>query len=166
MLRGEQTLSSSRVQINNALLSVRSLSAGTVFPVDNLHEGMLCYRTDQKKLYQYDGETWQDEIKLKANSATYDASGNKIDTTYVDLTSGQTIAGMKVFSDSLFLLQDGKLYWRLGSQPIASIDYQEYTGNAASATKATQDSNGNNIAITYATKAEVDNLGLGYVRLW
>lgn len=167
LLRGDQTLSSSRVQINNALSSVRSLSAGTTFPVDNLHEGMLCYRTDKKMLYQYDGQAWQEEIKLKANSAVYDADGKRIDTTtYVDLESAQVITGQKIFDGNLFFTFNGKLYWRQGSQPIASIDYKEYTGNAASATKATQDGNGNNIAVTYATKAEVDGIELGCVKVW
>lgn len=167
LLRGDQTLSSSRVQINNALSSVRSLSAGTAFPVDNLHEGMLCYRTDKRKIYQYDGEAWQEEIKLKASSAVYDVNGKRIDpTTYVDLESAQVITGQKVFDGNLFFTFDGKLYWRQGEQPIASLDYKEYTGNAASATKAMRDGNGNVIAVTYATKAEVGSIELGCVKVW
>lgn len=42
--------------------------------------------------------------------------------------------------------------------PVASIDATNYTGNAASATKATQDSAGNVITETYAKKADVSGV--------
>lgn len=42
--------------------------------------------------------------------------------------------------------------------PVASIDDTNYTGNAASATKATQDSAGNVITETYAKKADVSGV--------
>ena len=51
-LTGEQTLKSSREQINDALLSVRSLCSGTAFPVSNISKGMLCFREDEGILYQ------------------------------------------------------------------------------------------------------------------
>ena len=51
LLEGDHTLKESRQLINNALLTVRSLSAGTAFPTDNLTDGMLCYRTDLGRLY-------------------------------------------------------------------------------------------------------------------
>lgn len=43
-----------------------------------------------------------------------------------------------------------KWYQTFIEPPVASIDATNYTGNAASATKATQDGAGNNIAETYA----------------
>lgn len=140
LLRGDQTLSSSRVQINNALSSVRSLSSGTTFPVDNLHEGMLCYRTDERKVYQYDGEAWQEEVAIKAKSAVYDADGNKIDsTTYIDLTSTQSIAGLKLFTNGLQIPAGVSVSWFAGNpaqgQIAGSIHNGEYTGNSATATK-------------------------------
>lgn len=51
LLEGDHTLKESRQLINNALLTVRSLSADTAFPTDNLTDGMLCYRTDLGRLY-------------------------------------------------------------------------------------------------------------------
>lgn len=42
--------------------------------------------------------------------------------------------------------------------PVASIDATNYTGNAASATKATQDSAGNVITETYAKKTDVSGV--------
>lgn len=72
-----------------------------------------------------------------ATRATQDGSGNNIVNTYakktdvVNITGNQTIAGTKTFSSTI----------------AGSIN-----GNAATATKATQDGSGNNIVSTYATK--------------
>lgn len=46
------TLTASRSTINGNVRSVRSCMSGTVFPSTDLDVGMLCYRTDQSKLYQ------------------------------------------------------------------------------------------------------------------
>lgn len=72
LIEGTQTLASSREQINNALMSVRSLSSGTSFPIENLVDGMLCYRTDEDKLYQYKAsrDVWTDKINIVAQEAT------------------------------------------------------------------------------------------------
>lgn len=51
-----------------------------------------------------------------------------------------------------------KWYQSTANPPIASIDDTNYTGNAASATKATQDSAGNVITETYAKKADVSGV--------
>lgn len=85
---GTDTLKDSRELLNNALLTVRSLSSGTAFPTDNLSAGMLCYRTDLKRLYQYkeDG-SWAADISMSisgnantANSAGTAASADHADT--------------------------------------------------------------------------------------
>ena len=85
---GTDTLKDSRELLNNALLTVRSLSSGTAFPTDNLSAGMLCYRTDLKRLYQYkeDG-SWAEDISMSisgnantANSAGTAASADHADT--------------------------------------------------------------------------------------
>lgn len=84
LLSGDQTLKSSREPLNNALLTVRSLSAGDAFPTTNLSVGMLCYRTDQAKLYQLADEstqTWTD--KLAANIAGNAASAASVAWTNV-----------------------------------------------------------------------------------
>lgn len=51
-----------------------------------------------------------------------------------------------------------KWYQNPVEQPIASIDDTNYTGNAASATKATQDGAGNVITETYATKSDISGV--------
>lgn len=51
-----------------------------------------------------------------------------------------------------------KWYQSTANPPVASIDATNYTGNAASATKATQDSEGNVITETYAKKADVSDV--------
>ena len=51
-----------------------------------------------------------------------------------------------------------KWYQSTANPPVASIDATNYTGNAASATKATQDSEGNVITDTYAKKADVSDV--------
>lgn len=79
LLTGDQTLKSSREPINNALLTLRSLSSGTTFPTTNLSVGMLCYRTDHAKLYQLTdatNQTWTDTIAM--NIAGSSATANSI----------------------------------------------------------------------------------------
>lgn len=143
------TLKDSRQLLNNALLTVRSLSAGTSFPTDNVSVGMLCYRTDQEKYYQNTGTgTWSEEINLtakNATSATKDNLGNVINDFYVDKTSTQSITGTKVFSAYPILSEGVRLpagksvSWFAGNpetgQSAGSIHNGEYTGNSATATK-------------------------------
>lgn len=67
LLEGDRTLKASRDLINNALLTVRSLSAGTAFPTTDLTDGMLCYRTDHNRLYQLAdaaNNIWTDRIAM------------------------------------------------------------------------------------------------------
>ena len=76
LLAGDQTLKDSREQINNALLSVRSLSSGTTFPTTELSEGMLCYRTDLARLYQLvdlASQTWSDKISVSISGTASSA---------------------------------------------------------------------------------------------
>lgn len=63
--------------------------------------------------------------------------------------------GMRLSSD----YQSAITWYRNNMQTfVASIDGTNYTGNAASATKATQDSEGNVITETYAKKADVSGV--------
>jgi hypothetical protein len=39
-------------KVKDNIRTVASNFSGTSFPTDNLQSGMLCYRTDEKKLYQ------------------------------------------------------------------------------------------------------------------
>lgn len=78
------------------------------------------------------------------NKAIYNALLNKVGT---DIFSGFALMGAA-----------STIAWRQGSQPVGSINASSYTGNAASATKATQDSAGNVITETYAKKADVSGV--------
>lgn len=74
------------------------------------------------------------------NKAIYNALLNKVGT---DIFSGFALMGAT-----------STIAWRQGSQAVGSINASSYTGNAAS---ATQDSAGNVITSTYATKTELNS---------
>lgn len=78
------------------------------------------------------------------NNVIYNALRNKVGT---DIFSGFALIGAST-----------TIAWREGTQTIGSISATNYTGNAASATKATQDSEGNVITETYAKKADVSGV--------
>ena len=78
------------------------------------------------------------------NNVIYNALLNKVGT---DIFSGFALMGAA-----------STIAWRQGSQPVGSINASSYTGNAASATKATQDSAGNVITETYTKKADVSGV--------
>lgn len=121
-----------------------------------------------------------------ATSATKDASGNVITSTYLPksggtmsgkLTAGGGIKVSGAASDKplmvrgivgsdgadtvadLFLQYGANSKIMLGNNGEYSIseDGSTYNGNAATATKATQDGSGNTITSTYATKTELTN---------
>ena len=50
---GTDLVKNSRSKINNNIMTVASHYSGTVFPTDNLTDGMMCYRKDRKELYMY-----------------------------------------------------------------------------------------------------------------
>lgn len=74
------------------------------------------------------------------NNVIYNALLNKVGT---DIFSGFALMGAT-----------STIAWRQGSQAVGSINASSYTGNAAS---ATQDSAGNVITSTYATKTELNS---------
>ena len=69
------------------------------------------------------------------NKVVYNALTNKVST---DIYSGFALIGAT-----------STIVWRQGSQAVGSINASSYTGNAASATKALQDAQGNIISSTY-----------------
>ena len=75
------------------------------------------------------------------NNVIYNALTNKVST---DIYSGFALIGAT-----------STIAWRQGSQAVGSINASSYTGNAAS---ATQDSEGNVIATTYAKKTDVSGI--------
>ena len=104
LLDGSDTLKLSRDTINNNLLSVRSLSSGAAFPTDNLSVGMLCYRTDLKRLYQYqENGSWSADIAMNINGNANTAnSAGKADTanraTVAESCTGNSATATKLKS--------------------------------------------------------------------
>lgn len=92
-----QTLSASLVNILNNDKTALSCSSGTVFPTTNLQVGMLCFRTDQTKLYELVStgpDTWRlimdvssgidTQLAAKLNAASYTAADVLAKLTTVD----------------------------------------------------------------------------------
>jgi hypothetical protein len=82
-----RTLSDSLIEILNNDKTAISCNSGSTFPTTNLQIGMLCYRTDQLKLYQLIGtnpDNWRfimdlasgidTQFAAKLNAATYTAA--------------------------------------------------------------------------------------------
>lgn len=93
-LQGTDLVGQSRKPINENFINVASDFAGTAFPVNNVYEGMKCFRTDQNILYRYIGNVWKQELDLsgrtaliaEANHATQannDSRNQQIDRTYI-----------------------------------------------------------------------------------
>lgn len=86
-IASSQTLRASRELLLNNDKTALSCSSGTSFPTENIYVGMLCYRTDTKKLYQLTGEnTWTLFVDFSSGHAVVygannDATGNKYVTT-------------------------------------------------------------------------------------
>lgn len=53
------TIASSLLPINENFLTLLTQNAGGSFPIQNLKEGMPCYRTDEKKLYVLTDATYE-----------------------------------------------------------------------------------------------------------
>lgn len=103
------------------------------------------------------------------NNATPDINGNVTITAGTDVTVDDTLSatstnaiqnkavynalldkvGTDIYSGFSLIGAATTIAWRQGSQPVGSINASSYTGNAASATKATQDGEGNVISSTY-----------------
>ena len=92
---------------------------------------------------------------------------NKVIKTALDnravLDESNVFTNQNIFASGLFLTVGnpggGDLKWcrDTPSVVVASLNDTNYTGNAATATKATQDSAGNVITDTYATKTELNS---------
>ena len=64
-----KTLRESRELLLNNDKTAISCNSGPAFPTINLQPGMLCFRTDEQKLYQLnaDGATWVELFNLSGN---------------------------------------------------------------------------------------------------
>ena len=103
-----------------------------------------------------------------ATAATNDAKGQKIDTTYEKIADASNVhTSLQNSINDLSTGKQDKLTFDTtptdgSNNPVTSDGIRKAlnkklgkNGNASTATKATQDSNGNNIITTYATKTEV-----------
>lgn len=89
-------------------------------------------------------------------------------STYVNKTGTQTITGQKTFDTapvlSVGLLmpvnQTVKFFSGTPNRLAGTLSGTQYSGNAATATMATQDSKGNVIADTYVSKEEIETIGV------
>ena len=77
--------------------------------------------------------------------------------TKANLDDDNIFSGQNVFTTGLYLPLPAQITWINGApnNRIGSIDGSQYTGNAATATKATQDGAGNVIVNTYAKKTDI-----------
>ena len=67
------TIAASLLPINENFLTLLTQNAGGSFPIQNLREGMPCYRTDEKKLYvltDVEFEIWVLVIDLTKTAVT------------------------------------------------------------------------------------------------
>lgn len=78
------------MQLQENIKVVATSYAGSAFPTANLYDGLVCYRTDEKRPYVYSAtsKAWEAvgvinaDYATEAEKATQDASGNVIATTY------------------------------------------------------------------------------------
>lgn len=84
-------ISSSLPKLSKALDTAASNFSGTGFPTTDLMVGMLCYRTDEKKVYQLiqtSPASWKCvfDLNLDADQAVKDGNGDNIAGTYLPKT--------------------------------------------------------------------------------
>ncbi len=80
------------MQLQENIKTIATNNAGTSFPTTNLYDGLMCYRTDQKRQYVYNASSkeWEAVAVSNADQATkasQDGQGNTISTTYAKKAS-------------------------------------------------------------------------------
>ncbi len=128
-----RTLSDSLIEILNNDKTTMSCSSGTTFPTTNLQVGMLCYRSDQLKLFQLIGlnpDNWRlimdlssgidAQFAAKLNAATYtaadvlaklltvDGSGTGLDADLLDGQHASAFAAAGHNHDAAYLGKNAK----------------------------------------------------------
>lgn len=88
-------VSSSLPKLSKAVDTAASNFSGTGFPTTDLMVGMLCYRTDEKKLYQLTNDnpaSWKVifDLNFDAGQAVKDGNGNNIAKTYLTKTEASS----------------------------------------------------------------------------
>lgn len=142
-INGNDYVKDSRTTINETMRSIQSMNSGTVFPTTNLFEGMKCYRTDLKKTYtltDVENNTWVEDAHAElADEATHAASATKLQTARSLNLGGAVTADAATFDGTADTTINVKTLDATKLKGTASVST---TGNAATATKATQDTNG------------------------
>lgn len=127
--------------------SALTWNAGTAFPTTGLSVGMPCYRTDEKKIYLYDGSAWRLFIDLnsetvgfkgKADSATNadNATTANSATKATQDGNGQVIASTYATKSALNTGLSGKANTSHTHTKANITDLKVYTGATASANGA------------------------------
>ena len=104
-------------QILNNDKTAISCHSGTAFPVVNLWEGMLCYRTDEKKLYQLVDtalNTWNCIADVSGNARLLDGgAGNTINYDTKNLNSWVDMPTGFYQGTNMLNAPDGDTTWRV-----------------------------------------------------
>lgn len=94
-----------------------SCSAGTAFPTVDTQEGMLCYRTDEKKLYQLVNaaeKTWRVVADVAGNARNLDGGfGNAIDYNKRNLNEWNDMPTGFYEGSNMLNAPSGDTYWRV-----------------------------------------------------
>lgn len=177
------------MQLADNVKSVVSNFSGTAFPTEDLYDGMLCYRTDEKKYYTYvaTSATWEwihakamtykgsvdkysdlpteaevgDVYNVKEADKTHgvkagdnviwsgtdwDNMGGSVDLTAYALTADQAKDVVSASNTDAKIT----LNHRDGTATDVTINNVAHATSSDTATKATQDADGNVISNTYA----------------
>lgn len=116
------------MQLQENIETIASNNAGTSFPTENLYDGMLCYRTDEKRYYTYSEatKTWESLFPMRTELQR-------------DIVELNLVGGSEIFVTE-----------RNRTTTKMVID------NVDNSKKAVQDASGNVITSTYATKTELN----------
>lgn len=92
--------------------AIRSSNSGNAFPTENLTEGMVCYRSDLKGMYQYNGTSWDKvpyvkEIEEAVSTKSLTVSGETSVPTPSTDNNSQTIANTQFVHGAINKLVNG-----------------------------------------------------------
>lgn len=163
-INGNDYVKDSRATINETMQSIQSMNSGTAFPTTNLFEGMKCYRTDLKKTYtltDVENGTWvEDAHATLADTATklqtprtLSLSGKAAGSTTFDGSTNAAINVTSVNADTASKLSTARKINITGNASgsasfdgTSDVSINVSVSQAAHADKATQDTNGNELA--------------------
>lgn len=156
-LQGSDPIKGSRETINQNFIAVMSDFAGTSFPTENLAVGMKFYNTDEKKEYRLTAlpNTW--EIDVGGNDEEITNLTNRV-TTLENKTSiidnDKRVSTSRITAtQGIFGNNNQVTINNAGINVNGNITANQFNGalngNAKTATKATQDNQGNVLLTDY-----------------